>query len=140
MRAALLFVSICTATLVAQSTRTFKARLSPVPIDLTMQATVAGSGTVTGVLSGTKLTINGTFEGLKSPATIVKVRKSPGRGIRGPEVFDLTATPETSGSISGVLELSAAQIRVLEKGLLYVQLHSEKAPEGNLWGWLLEKK
>ena len=24
----------------------------------------------------------------------------------------------------------------LEKGRLYVQLHSEKAPDGNLWGWL----
>jgi hypothetical protein len=25
----------------------------------------------------------------------------------------------------------------LDKGRLYVQLQSEKAPDGNLWGWLM---
>src|SRR5436305_588556 len=54
----------------AQSSRTFKTRLSPVPIDVSMQANIAGSGSVTAVLNGTKLSITGTFEGLKSPATI----------------------------------------------------------------------
>ena len=65
--------------------KTFKARLSPVPIDVSMQATVAGSGTVTAVLTGTKLAITGTFEGLKSPATIAQIHKGPVRGVRGPE-------------------------------------------------------
>ena len=35
------------------------------------------------------------------------------------------------------MELSPVQIADLEKGRLYIQLHSEKAPDGNLWGWLL---
>jgi hypothetical protein len=121
----------------AQGGKSFKARLSPVPIDITMQATIAGSGSVSAVLSGTKLTITGSFDGLRSAATIAQVHKSPMRGMRGPVVFDLTASAGTSGTISGTLDLQPAQIADLEKGRLYVQLHSEKAPDGNLWGWLL---
>lgn len=122
---------------IAQAGRTFKARLSPVPIDVTMQATVSGTGSASAALAGTKLTITGAFDGLRSPATRVQVHKSPIRGVRGPVVFDLTASPGTSGTISGSVDLSPAQLADLEKGRLYVQLHSEKAPDGNLWGWLL---
>ena len=127
------------ALLTMQSGATFRARLSPVPIDLTLQATIAGSGSVTASLAGTKLTVNGTFEGLKSPATIAKIRRSPARGVRGPEILDLQVTHDTKGTITGVLDVNSQQIRDLEKGLLYVQIHSEKAPDGNLWGWLLPK-
>jgi hypothetical protein len=52
-------------------------------------------------------------------------------------VFDLTPSAGTSGTISASIDLTPAQITDLEKGRLYVQLHSEKAPDGNLWGWLL---
>jgi hypothetical protein len=121
----------------AQAAKTFKARLSPVPIDVTMQATVSGTGSASAVLAGTKLTVTGNFEGLRSPATIVQVHKSPIRGVRGPVLFDLTASSGTSGTITGTIDLSSAQVSDLEKGRLYVQLHSEKAPDGNLWGWLL---
>src|SRR5262245_48136588 len=128
MRAALLLV--CTAGVVvsAQAVKTFKARLSPVPIDLTMQATVAGSGSVTASLTGAKLAVTGTFEGLKSPATLAKVRKSPVRGVRGPELFTLTVSQATSGTISGSFDLTPQQIADLQSGRLYVQVHSEKAP------------
>ena len=120
----------------AQAAKTFKARLAPVPIDLTMQATVAGTGSATAVLTGSKLTITGNFDGLRSPATLAQLHKSPVRGVRGPVVFDLTASSGTSGTITGTIDLSPAQVTDLEKGLLYLQLHSEKAPDGNLWGWL----
>ena len=121
----------------AQSAKHFKARLSPVPIDVTMQATISGSGAVSAVLNGSKLTITGTYDGLKSPATAVQMHKSPVRGVRGPVVFDLMASGGTSGMISGTVDLQPGQASDLEKGRLYVQLHSEKAPDGNLWGWLL---
>jgi hypothetical protein len=123
----------------AQAAGTFRARLSPVPIDLAMQATVKGAGSVTAVLNGTVLTITGTFEGLRAPATQAQIRRGP-RGIRGPVVFDLTASRTTSGTLSGRIDLSASQVADLEAGRLYVQLHSESAPDGNLWGWLLQEK
>ena len=124
----------------AQPPKTFKARLSPVPLDVAMQATVAGSGSVSAVLTGSKLSISGTFEGLRSPATIAQIHKGPIRGVRGPIVFDLSvskASDGTSGTLSGSIDLTPLQLADLEKGRLYVQLHSEKAPDGNLWGWLL---
>jgi len=119
--------------------RTFGARLSTVPIDLAMAGTIAGSGAVAAALKNRTLTVSGTFKGLKSAATIVQLHRSPNRGIRGPAFADLTATAAASGEISGSVELTAAQVEDLEKGRLYVQLHSEKAPDGNLWGWLLAK-
>lgn len=129
-------------SLTAQQPRAFKARLSPVPIDVSMQATIAGSGSVSAVLTGTKLAVTGTFEGLKSPATTAQLHKSPVRGVRGPTVVDLTVakTDAASGTLSGTLDLTAIQIADLDKGRLYVQLHSEKAPDGNLWGWLMPQE
>jgi hypothetical protein len=125
-------------TVYGQSTRNFKARLSPVPVDIAMMANITGSGSATAVLAGDKLTINGTFEGMKSNVTIAQVHKGPVAGVRGPVVFDLTVTGATSGTIKGTLTLTPVQIADLEKRRLYIQIHSEKAAEGNLWGWLVE--
>ena len=41
------------------------------------------------------------------------------------------------GDISATLDLTPAQVEDLGRERFYVQLHSEKAPDGNLWGWLL---
>src|ERR1051326_2835187 len=120
----------------AQTARTFKTRLAPVPIDLTMAANITGSGSVTAVLTGNRLAFTGTFADLASPATIAQVHKGPVAGVRGPVLFELTVTHGTSGTIGGSVELTPAQIADLEKRRFYVQLHSEKAPDGNLWGWL----
>ena len=136
--AAVLVLSGLPAT--GQTAKAFKARLSPVPVDLTMTPTVAGSGAVTATLAGNKLTISGTFDGLKSPATIAQVHKGPIAGVRGPVVFDLTVSKGLSGTIGGSAELTPLQLTDLEKRRLYVQLHSEKAPEGNLWGWLVPQE
>ena len=140
MRYAWAVLLVCGITLSAQGSRTFKTRLAPVPIDVAMQANIAGTGAVTATLAGSKLSISGTFEGLRSPATIAKVHKSPVRGVRGPEVFDVTVTHETAGTLTATVDLTPQQLTDLQSGRLYIQIHSEKAPDGNLWGWLLEKK
>jgi hypothetical protein len=137
--AIILGASLVHAATSAQAPKTYTARLSVVPIDVTMQATIAGSGSVTAELKGTTLTITGTYKDLRSPATVVRLHRGP-KGIRGPAVFDLKASGGTSGTISGTLTLSQQQVEDLGRSWFYVQLHSEKAPDGNLWGWLLVKE
>jgi len=64
------------------------------------------------------------------------------RGVRGPVAFDLAVakTDAASGTLSGTVDLTALQVADLDKGRLYVQVHSEKAPDGNLWGWLMPQE
>ena len=140
MRAAILVFCLGAVAVSAQAAKTYRARLSPVALDVAMQTTVSGSGSVTAVLSGAKLTVNGTFDGLKSPATVAQIHKSPIAGVRGPVMADLAVSGGTSGTISGTLTLTPQQAGDLEKKRLYVQLHSEKAPDGNLWGWLMPQE
>ena len=121
----------------AQSSETYKARLSPVPADAKTRPDLAGLGTATAVLSGTKLTVTGTFDGLKSAATVARLHNGVAAGVRGPSFIDLTVSKSTGGSLSGSAELTPQQLQNLRKGGIYVQIHSEKAPEGVLWGWLV---
>ncbi len=120
-----------------QNAELFKARLSPVPINLSMMSTIAGTGSLAATLQGKQLTVQGTFEGLRSPATTVQIHRGP-KGIRGPAILDLTVTKAEKGTVSGTLELTPEQIADLRNGRLYVQIQSERAPDGNLWGWLLK--
>lgn len=126
----------------ASSGQTFKGRLSPVPISADMVTRITGSGSFTGQLTGSTLTIAGLFTGLQSPATLAHVHIGERTGVRGPAVFDVRVDKATTGSMSATIELSEAQMASLRRGLFYVQIHSEKAADGNLWGWLLaeEKK
>lgn len=141
-RLLVLAIVLAASSLVHAQAAQYRARLAVVPIDLAMQAAIAGFGAVTASLKGSTLTITGTFSGLKTPATVARVHRGPRTAMRGAPIGDLTITGTTSGTISGSLELTKEQIDDLAVGRLYVQLHSEKAPDGNLWGWLLatEKK
>jgi hypothetical protein len=123
----------------AQAARTFKTRLSPVPV-AAYNANVVGTGTVTATLTGNKLVIAGTYEGLASPATQARIWKSAKPGIRGEALLDLKVSGGTSGTITGQFDLTPAQMQELAASRYYVQLHSEKAAEGNLWGWLMPQQ
>ena len=135
-------VLLLAGTGAAQGGKTYKARLAPVPMDGSMAATVSGLGSINATLVGNKLTVAGSFDGLKSPATIAQIHQAK-PGVRGPVVagFDLKVTPNgLGGLLSGTLELTPQQIIDLDKSWFYVQLHSEKAPDGNLWGWLMPQE
>lgn len=124
----------------AQSGATYAARLTWVPISGAQRADVTGSGSATASLTGTRLSIAGSFEGLAAPATVARVHQGVAKGARGPALADLDVTTDTGGTISGMVDLTPDQIESLAQGRLYVQVHSEKGvePDGsNLWGWLL---
>ena len=138
MISAAVAAGLWTADAMAQS-KTFAARLSVVPLTVAMQETVAGQGAVTAVLSGNRLTIEGKFEGLRSPATTARLHVAP-RAMRGEAIGDLTVSKATSGTLKGAIDLTDRQRDALERLSLYVQVNSEKAPEGNLWGWLFPQE
>jgi hypothetical protein len=115
----------------------FKARLSALPADARTRAALAGSGSVSATLNGSKLIVTGSFEGLLSPATTANLHSGIAAGVRGPSIGDLTIAKSVSGTITGSVELNAAQLADLHKGGLYVEIQSEKEPQGVLWGWLL---
>ena len=121
----------------AQTSDTYKVRLTTVPVDPAMLARVAGHGELKGVLSGNKLTITGNFAGLRSPATEAHIHRGRAKGVRGPAILDLEVSKATSGSVSGSVPLSPEQIDDLKNERLYVQIDSQGAADGNLWGWLL---
>jgi hypothetical protein len=121
----------------AQNQDRYKVRLSTIPMDGGMRETVAGSGSASATLAGSKLTINGTFEGLRSPATVARLHGGLAMGVRGVAFAELTVSKGTEGTVTGSVDLSAEQVQSLRAGRLYIQISSEKAPDGNLWGWLL---
>jgi hypothetical protein len=133
---AVLAAGVSAASAAQSAPTSFRARLTPVPVESSTAASITGSGTITATVDGSRLSLAGSFAGMKSPATIAQVHFGA-RGVRGPVEFDLTVDNAPSGSLSGSATLSKSQLDSLRKGWFYVQIHAEKAPEGNLWGWLL---
>lgn len=123
----------------AAQTKTFTARLSVVPLTVAMQETVAGQGAATAVLAGNRLTVEGKFDGLRSPATSARLHVAP-RAMRGAAIGELDVSRATSGTFKGSVELSDRQREALDTLSLYIQINSEKAPDGNLWGWLFPQE
>jgi hypothetical protein len=115
----------------------YEAELDPVPFDATNRADVIDSiGNVTATLDGGTLTVHGTFSNLTSPATGGSFRIGLAKGVPGDAIGTLSAAHARQGEINGTVKLNRAQIAALGKQSLYIRIDSEKAPDGNLQGWL----
>lgn len=115
----------------------FETRLSPAPLTDGTRVNIAGEGRAYATLDGNTLTVSGTFKGLKGNATTAELYFGLGIGVTGPKAFDLTVSKAMQGTISGTLKLSSSQANGVRSGKFYVLINSEKAPDGNLHGWLL---
>lgn len=115
----------------------FQTRLSPIAMDLLTRDTVAGVGRVTAILAGDTLTLSGAFEGLPSAVTSANLHQGIAVGARGPLAFKLAVSGSRQGALHGAVRLSPDQAAALRRGRMYIQLQSEGAPDGHLWGWLL---
>ena len=115
----------------------FSARLGRVPVDSRTQASIQGLGHATAELDGDRLTIQGDFGGLVAAATEANLHMGIALGARGPVIHSLNVDSEPEGELDGSVRLSPEQIQALHSGRLYIQIASEAAPDGNLWGWLL---
>lgn len=115
----------------------YEAELDPAPFDAATRADVIGSiGTATAELDGNVLTIRGSFSHMTSPATGASLRIGLAKGVPGDAIGTLTATHAPDGTVSGSVTLTGAQKEALDRAALYVRIDSEKAPDGNLQGWL----
>ena len=121
----------------ASAATVYASRLTAVAYDGAMRANVQGDGHVSATLNGSSLTVTGDFTGLPSAASSVKLYSGAGIGVPGDAILDLQLSGQNQGSISGTVRLSSRQLAALQRGHVYVQLNSQKAPDGNLWGWLL---
>jgi hypothetical protein len=139
----LITIFACTLTLVfsvsavAQS-GTFRARLSPMPTTPQTVTTITGEGEVILTLEGNTLTVRGNFAGMNSAATMAHVHNGP-PAQPGPVVHQLEITKMPAGEISAVLELTDEQLSALNNNALYIQVHSETNPPGELRGWVFAR-
>ncbi|MEI7790002.1 MAG: CHRD domain-containing protein [Alphaproteobacteria bacterium] len=123
----------------AWGTDSYVANLGPMPLDQANNKDKLGRGEATATLDGKTLTITGSFGGLPSPATRAHLIVGLAIGVPGTESLDLTVSPADSGTVSGTLTVNAKQAAAFRTGKLYIQIDSQKAPTGNLWGWLLPR-
>jgi len=123
----------------AWGTDSYVANLGPMPLDQANNKDKLGRGEATATLDCKTLTITGSFGGLPSPATRAHLIVGLAIGVPGTESLDLTVSPADSGTVSGTLTVNAKQAAAFRTGKLYIQIDSQKAPTGNLWGWLLPR-
>jgi hypothetical protein len=116
---------------------TYEAELDPTPFDASNRADVIESiGGVTATLDGSTLTVKGTFSNFTSPATGGSFRIGLAKGVPGDAIGTLTVEHARQGAFSGTIKLNAAQLAALKREALYVRIDSQKAPDGNVQGWL----
>lgn len=117
--------------------QSYEAELDPTPFDATTRDIVIGSiGDVSATLNGGTLTVTGKFSNLTSPASAAQLRRGLAKGVPGDVIGTLIVSHSQTGTVSGIAKLTPAQIAALNKQSVYVRIDSEKAPDGNLQGWL----
>jgi hypothetical protein len=115
----------------------YDAELDPVPFDASNRAIVIDSiGDASATLDGGTLNISGNFSKFTSPATGGSVRLGLAKGVPGDAIGTLTVDHAASGHFSGSVKLNSSQAAALMKQAIYVRIDSEKAPDGNVQGWL----
>ena len=134
----LAFAALLMAAPALAAPASFDAKLDPVPFDATNRADVINSiGNVTATLDGSTLTVQGSFSNLASPAKGGSFHIGLAKGVPGDVIGgNVTVTHAQQGTVSGTVTLSPAQVEALNRQALYLRIDSEKAPDGNLQGWL----
>jgi hypothetical protein len=127
---------LLTAT-AAMADQSFDFRLSPGPRLVGTRAESSGSGRVHAELKGNVLTLSGDYHGLLAASANAQLMMGPLPGVRGPKLADLTITPAVNGTISGKVTLNRQAMAAFAKGGLYVEITSQPAPDGDLWGWVI---
>ena len=98
------------------------------------------TGTATVVLSDdrTTISVDVTFTGLTTPATVAHIHGPAVPGMTAPPIIPLTDFPTTtSGTYSHKFPITPEQIEELANALTYLNIHSSTFPNGEIRGQLL---
>jgi CHRD domain len=125
---------------------------TPAPVETVFSATlssdqevpaVVAATTATGSgeakLAGTTLTISGTFKDLTGAPTMAHLHGPGAAGATGPIIYMLTVPNTTSGTLTGTLTLTDAQIADLKAGLMYFNIHTTANAKGEIRGQITAK-
>jgi len=140
MNARIAFLALVVAALIGQpasAQETYRARLSPMPVNAQTVRTITGLGQVRATLDGNRLTITGEYRGMSSAATSAHVHLAAPT-MAGPVAAPLQVMGGQAGQLSGSVTLTADQLAALRNESLYVQVHSERNPNGELRGWIYD--
>lgn len=130
----IVFACFTISTINAQSAQ-YRARLSEMPVSPQTYREITGVGEVFATLNNSTLIVTGIFEGMSSAASAAHVHNAP-KAMNGPPIGALAPQPLPSGELAGALELTAEQVEALRNEELYIVVHSENNPGGELRGWL----
>jgi CHRD domain-containing protein len=108
----------------------------------------SATGVATATLDGDELSVTGTFSGLDSPLHEVSGSAAHVHigdvGVAGDIVFNLTTTTtgtdSRTGSFAGKMDLNDDQQTAFKSGRLYVNVHSENHPMGEIRGQFVPVK
>jgi hypothetical protein len=103
------------------------------------RSTGLGYGTVELSPDETQITVNMTFSGLTSPATMAHIHGPAGAGTNASVIFPFSGVPgATSGSIpQQTFTINPTQVGYLKNGLLYMNVHTANFGGGELRAQLL---
>ena len=103
-------------------------------------STATGFGTVVLSADQTTITVNESWTGLSTPATLTHIHGPAAPGANASPIFDFTSVMPhvTSGAIpQQTLSINATQLGYLMNGLLYFNVHDSVFPAGEIRGQIL---
>jgi CHRD domain len=127
------------ATTPAPTETTFSATLSSDQEVPAVVAVTTATGSAEAKLVGTTLTISGTFKDLTGAPTMAHLHGPGAAGATGPIIYMLTVANTTSGTLTGTLTLTDAQIADLKAGLMYFNVHTAANAKGEIRGQITVK-
>lgn len=111
----------------------FLAGVNETPPD---NSPATGYGTVTLDDAMDMFTVDMTWQDLTGPSVAAHIHGPGAPGVAAPVIFPFMIMPGTSGHFTGTFAINAMQLDWLQTGLLYMNIHTQLFPGGEIRGQL----